>query len=117
MGKRVKWPVRELISKKLILRTVEDKGVEYICEPEKGSLLGEGDSDDSDDNDEEMIYIDRHERKVLVASSQARESHNFGINYLCECKVVGMQPNEIDSCERGKDKKNRKRGAGRLSTL
>jgi len=97
VGKRVKLPIRELFAEKLMLGKVEDEGVEYICEPEKGPLLGEGDSDDSDDSDEEMIYIDQHERKVLVASSQERESHNFGINYFCECTFVGMQLNEIDS--------------------
>lgn len=53
MGKRVKWPIIEFFAEKLMLRKVEDEGIEYICEPEKGSLLGEG---DSDDNDEEIIY-------------------------------------------------------------
>ena len=47
VGKRVKWPVRELLAKKLILRAVENEEVEYICEPEKGYLLGEGDNEDS----------------------------------------------------------------------
>lgn len=77
LGKRVKWSVRELFAQKLILQTIENEIIESICEPKKGPLLGEGDSD------EEMIYTDQHERKVLVASSQTRESHIFGINYLC----------------------------------
>lgn len=55
LGKRVKWSGNELIAEKLILSIVEDEGVEYICELEKGSLLGEVDSDYSD---EEMIYAD-----------------------------------------------------------
>jgi len=33
---------------------------------------------------------------VLVTSSQTRESHIFGTNYLCECKIAGMQPNEFE---------------------
>ena len=61
VGRRVKYPVRELFAEKLILRTVEDEGVEYICEPEKGSFLGEGDREDSDDSDEELIYADHNE--------------------------------------------------------
>lgn len=94
VGRRVKWPVKELFTEKLILRIVENEGVEYICEPEKGSLLGEG---DSDDNDEELMYANQSERNVLIASSQTRGSHFFGINYFCECKITGMQPNEFES--------------------
>jgi len=58
VGRRVKWPVRELFAEKLILRTVENEGVEYSCEPEKGSLLGEGDSKDNADSGEELVYAD-----------------------------------------------------------
>lgn len=42
---------------------------------------------------------------MLVASSQARETHNFGINYLCEYEVVGMHPNEIDSVKEAETRK------------
>ena len=66
---------------------------ESICKPEKGPILGER---DSDDNDEEIIYTDQHKRKVLVASTQTRKSHIFGINYLCECTFAGMKLNEIE---------------------
>ena len=45
---------------------------------------------------EELIYADQNERNVLVASSQTRGSHILGINYFCECKIVGMQPNEFE---------------------
>ena len=87
VGKRVKWPVRELFAEKLMLQIVENEEIEYMYEPEKGSLLGEGDSDDSR---EEWIYADQNERNVLVASSETRGSHIFGINYLRECNIIGM---------------------------
>ena len=103
MGKRVKWPIKELFADKLILRTIENERIESICEPEKGPLLGEGDSN------EEMIYTDQYKRKVLVASSQTRESHIFGINYLCECKFAGMKPNEFEHVhEKVKEAETRK---------
>lgn len=55
MGRRVKWPIRELFAEKFILQTIENEGIEYICELEKGYLLGE---EYSDDSDEELIYAD-----------------------------------------------------------
>jgi len=93
VGRRVKWPVRELFAEKLLLRRTENEEVEYICEPEKGPLLGD---EDSDDSREELIYADQNERNVLTSSAQTRGSHIFGINYFCECKIAGMQPKEFE---------------------
>ena len=57
VGRRVKWPVRELFAEKLLLRRTGNEEVEYICEPEKGPLLGD---EDSDDSREELIYADQN---------------------------------------------------------
>lgn len=44
----------------------------------------------------------------MIASSQKRGSHIFGINYFCECKIAGMQPKKFEPMyEKAKGAKGR----------